>query len=452
MPAWWLDAKFGVSLHWGLYSVPAFSVPDSGTALGEWYWNYIGNPPAAKPGNPIQEFHNRVYGSDFSYEKFADSFKAELYDPADWAKLFHRAGAKWAVLTSKHHDGFELWPSNRSTSPSGAPWNSVVAGPKRDLVGDFVSALRDEGLRAGLYHSIFEWFNPLYRGEHPQDYVDQKLIPDLREIVEKYMPDDIIVDGEWDKDSDFWKTKDFLAWLFTNSSVKDTVAVDDRWGNECRGKHGGYYVCENGAYSDFCGGTYGGFAHPTYDHPWVYWGTTCPVGSWGWSEAETYENFGTSDYFLRLLSSTVTDGGSLLLNVGPTHRGTIPAVQQGILLGIGKWLDINGEAIYETRARMPREQRREFDAGADFDAAVSGMNNVDGVKVGEDMPHVHFLGKVASAAACESACAQRPTCLSYTWHDQSTGDYAGLCYGRNDTQWTDTGLKPEAGHVSGRRS
>ena len=103
-----------------------------------------------------------------------------------------------------------------------------------------------------------------------------KLAPDLRDLVTRYLPDDILVDGEWENDSDFWETKQFLEWLFNESPVKDSVAVNDRWGNETRGAHGGYYVCENGAYSTFCNGSYGGPAHPVSDHPWIYWATTCP--------------------------------------------------------------------------------------------------------------------------------------------------------------------------------
>jgi alpha-L-fucosidase len=149
-----------------------------------------------------------------------------------------------------------------------------------------------------------------------------------------------------------------VAWLFNESPIKDTVAVNDRWGQECRGAHGGYYVCENGAYSTFCNGSYGGPAHPTADHPWIYWATTCPQGSWGFSDAEGSDDYETAEYFVKLLISSVVDGGSLMLNLGPTHRGTIPAVQQRILLGIGSWLDINGEAIFNTTARA-RGIRRE---------------------------------------------------------------------------------------------
>ena len=166
-----------------------------------------------------------------------------------------------AVLTSKHHDGFELWPS-----PNSFNWNSQALGPKQDLVGAFLNATRAKGIKAGaiehctafisavgncccekwrrqlytiitsltapccagLYHSIFEWFNPLYRGPNASQYVEEKLIPDLHAIVSKYEPAMLLMDGEWEQTSDFWQTKPFLAWLFNESPIKDTVVVNDR--------------------------------------------------------------------------------------------------------------------------------------------------------------------------------------------------------------------------------
>eukprot|EP00041_Stephanoeca_diplocostata_P027616 m.763224 g.763224 ORF g.763224 m.763224 type:complete len:268 (+) comp23211_c0_seq36:638-1441(+) len=148
------------------------------------------------------------------------------------------------------HQGFELWPSNHSWN-----WNALDVGPKADLVGAFLMAMRKQGLHAGLYHSVFEWFNPLLYGPNPSDYVTQKLIPDLYDIVNIYEPDMLLMDGEWNHPSDFWQTRPFLQWLYNDSPVKDKVVTDDRWGNECRGKHGGVFICENGGFSAFCSGS-----------------------------------------------------------------------------------------------------------------------------------------------------------------------------------------------------
>ena len=147
IPAWFDDAKFGIFIHWGVYSVPAWApVPKDGKVTGsapyaEWYWRKL-----EKREGPTWEFHKRAYGADYKYQDFVHSFRAEMFDPDQWADLFQQSGARYVVLTSKHHDGFALWPSAQSPN-----WNSMEVGPKRDLVGDLTKAVRSRGLRMGLY-------------------------------------------------------------------------------------------------------------------------------------------------------------------------------------------------------------------------------------------------------------------------------------------------------------
>jgi alpha-L-fucosidase len=337
IPQWFIDAKFGIFIHWGLYSVPAWAPANEDIGVyakyAEWYWWRIMNTND-KAGLLFREYHNNRYGENFLYQDFAPQFKGEHFDPAQWAELFQQAGAKYVVLTSKHHEGFALWPSEQSWN-----WNSVDIGPHRDICGDLGQAVKDAGLHMGFYYSLYEWFNPLYRN-NIEKYVDDHMLPQMKDLITRYQPDLLWPDGEWDHLSGTWKSTEFLTWLYNESPVKAKVVVNDRWGKETRGKHGGYYTTEydmvhveNGELSK--------------EHPWE----ECRgIGtSFGYNRMETPGNYMTSEALIHLLVEKVASGGNLLLNVGPTADGRIPEIQQQKLLDIGHWLQVNGDAIYGTR-------------------------------------------------------------------------------------------------------
>ena len=153
-PAWFGDAKFGIFIHWGVYSVPSYApVLPGHLAYAEWYWHAI--TEGRKPGaNPVDagswDYHKRIFGPEYNYQDFAPQFRAELFDPDHWAQVFARSGAKYVVLTSKHHEGFALWPSQEASRAWGRPWNAVEIGPRRDLLGDLTTAVRAKGLRMGI--------------------------------------------------------------------------------------------------------------------------------------------------------------------------------------------------------------------------------------------------------------------------------------------------------------
>jgi alpha-L-fucosidase len=297
-----------------------------------------------------EDFHERTYGTGFAYRDFAPMFTAELFDPDFWAVLFAQSGARYVVLTSKHHDGFCLWPTQ---SPFKQGWNSMDVGPKRDLVGELTEAVRRRGLRMGLYYSLIEWeTNRTHRTPSgrfisqevmdrygiPLDrYVDDHVIPQLKELVTAYRPAVIFADGgEWDEDEDFWHTKEFLAWLYNSAPNRDEVVVNDRWAKGMPGHHGDYYSSE---YQDADGI---GAGHP--------WEESRGMGrSYGFNRAENLEHYRTSKELVRELIDVVSRGGNLLLNVGPTADGRIPVIMQQRLRDIGSWLAVNGEAIYGTR-------------------------------------------------------------------------------------------------------
>lgn len=324
LPSWYDNAKFGIFIHWGVFSVPA---------MGEWFWyNWKGHE---YPG--VVQYMKDHYKPNFTYQEFAKDFTAESFKPDEWAKLFKLSGAKYVVLTSKHHEGYTLWPSKSSFS-----WNSVDIGPHVDLIDKLAKAVRAENLIFGLYHSLYEWFNPLYLYDKNNNFTTKhfvftKTMVELFELVQTYKPEIIWSDGEWEANSDYWSAKEFLAWLYNISPVKDTVVVNDRWGSESLCKHGGFLTCED-RYNP----------EKLQRRKWEN-ALTIDKYSWGFRKSANISNYYTYKELIKSLVQTVSYGGNLLLNVGPTHYGTIPPIFQERLLQIGTWLNLNGEAIYNTQ-------------------------------------------------------------------------------------------------------
>ena len=336
MPEWFTNAKFGIFIHWGIYAVPAWAPANEDIGVSakysEWYWWRINENSEA--GKLFRNYHNKMYGKDFLYQDFAADFKAEHWNPEQWADVFKESGAKYIVLTSKHHEGFTLWPSEQSWN-----WNSVDIGPHRDLCGDLSKAVKNAGLRMGFYYSLYEWYNPLYHN-NLEKYVDDLMIPQMKDLITRYEPDILWTDGEWDHPSEKWKSTEFLSWLFNESPVKENICINDRWGKETRGKLGGYFTTEYDMIHESKG--IGEIEHP--------WEECRGIGtSFGYNQMEDLSNYMSSDALIDMLIEKVATGGNLLLDIGPTADGRIPVIQQQRLLDIGAWLDINGDAIYETR-------------------------------------------------------------------------------------------------------
>lgn len=331
IPGWFSDAKFGIFIHWGPYSVPAWT--PKGT-YSEWYQYWLQNKTLFGNGNfngsEVFDFHKNRYGEDYSYYNFGEEFKAELFNATEWADLFVRSGAKYIVPTSKHHDGFCMWPNKTANKTWGFPWNSMDAGPKRDLVGELNEAIRKTDIKMGLYYSIYEWFNPLYKNDI-QKFVDDHFFPQFKDLISRYKPSLIFSDGEWDHTAETWKTKELIAWLFNESGCGNDLVINDRWGKGIRFNHAGYYTAEY---------------DPTYegDHPWE----ECRgMGfSFGYNRAEDAWDYNSPQTLILMLVDIVSRGGNLLLDIGPNADGRIPPIMQDRLLSMGKWLNVNAEAIY----------------------------------------------------------------------------------------------------------
>ena len=327
-PGWFTDAKFGVFVCWGLYSVPAWTPKGK---YAEWYQYWLQEKSF---DGKVAAFHARTYGSDFAFRDFAPMFKAELWDPDEWADLLARAGARYIVLTTKHHSGYTLWPSAEAERTYGVNYNPVKVGPKRDLVGDLAAAVRKRDIRVGLYYSLYEWYHPLWKSDKER-YVTEHLFPQFKDLMTRYRPDLVWADGEWDLPWEQWRSPELLAWLFNHAPNEEDLVINDRWGKGVRHQHGGFYTTEYGSGMD------------DDTHPWE---ENRGMGySYGYNRAEGAEDYRSARELILMLIDVVSRGGNLCLDVGPRADGTIPVVMQERLLAIGAWLDVNGEAIYGTR-------------------------------------------------------------------------------------------------------
>ncbi len=341
LPQWYAGAKLGIFIHWGLYSVPGWaplSHPEHDFASTD----YIKNNPYAEwylnamriAGSPTQAYHREHYGAEFSYYDFAPIFNHESkkWNPEEWAKIFHDAGARYVVLTSKHHEGFTLWPSTTVNPNPSIPQNERRA--ERDIVGELTAAVRREGLKMGLYYSGgYDWtFNsgPI---ETSQDYESVKpesqaygdyAFAQIHELIDRYHPALLWNDIDWPKTGRSMQVEaDYY------NAVPDGV-VDDRFGIE-----------------------HADFTSPEYQKldkiAAKKWEECRGLGrSFGYNRAEgEAETIAPAD-LIALLVDIVSKNGNLLLDVGPEDDGTIPAVQMERLKALGDWLKQNGDAIYDT--------------------------------------------------------------------------------------------------------
>ncbi len=349
VPKWFTDAKFGIFIHWGIYSVPAFG--------NEWYPRHM-----YMPDRPEYRYHVENFGTPdkFGYKDFIPMFTAENWDPDEWAKLFEKVGARYIVLVAEHHDGFALWNTSYSR------WNSVLMGPKRDIVGELAEAVRRRGLVFGVsYHRAEHWFyfepgmriesdvrDPRYRDLYgpamkaslnPRDppgpeniYPDREFLNDwlLRaiELVDKYRPQIFYFDW-WIENPAFEPYLRFFAAYYYNKAEKWDLGVVINYKHRAFPEGTAVLDVERGKLGDI------------YPYPWQT-DTSIDYRSWGYIKDAKYKS---PDIVIRDLVDIVSKNGNLLLNIGPKPDGSIPEEVKRILMDVGAWLRINGEAIYSSK-------------------------------------------------------------------------------------------------------
>jgi alpha-L-fucosidase len=338
VPDWYLDGKFGIFIHWGVYSVPAFG--------SEWYPR---NMYLAK--NPAFKHHLETYGSQakFGYKDFIPLFKADKYDPGHWADVFLRAGAKFVVPVAEHHDGFPMYQSALTE------WCAGKMGPKRDLIGDLAEAVRARGLTFGVStHRAEHWwfmnggmtfdsdvkdprFAAFYGPAQPdKTQPDQKFLDDWLartvELVDKYKPQLVWFDW-WIEQPVFQPFLQTFTAYYYNRGVEWKQGVAINYKNKSFPDKAAVLDIERGQLAEI--------------RPF-FWQTDTSISknSWGYVNRQEYKTPGS---IIGDLVDIVSKNGALLLNIGPQADGTIPPPEEKILLEIGAWLAVNGEAVYGTR-------------------------------------------------------------------------------------------------------
>ena len=347
-PEWFHDAKFGIFIHWGVYSVAGFG--------SEWYSRNMYQQSTDDYAHHVATFGPQT---ESGYKDLIPKFKAEHFDPAAWAKLFHDAGARYVIPVAEHHDGFPMYQSNLTD------WCAGKMGPKRDVLGELAKAIRAEGMHFGAssHRAEHDWFfdggrrfasdvndpkyaafyGPAQLGVEDGDelarnftYVSNAYMEDwlarTAEIVERYHPELIYFDW-WVGQPDFRShLKQFASYYYNDAAAQGhPVVLFYKLSNMADGS--GTLDMERGALGDI------------RPQPWQT-DTSLSDNSWGFVEHDTYK---TPLTVVHQLADVVSKNGNLLMNVGPRPDGTIPEGAAQTLLAVGEWLKVNGDAIYGTR-------------------------------------------------------------------------------------------------------
>ena len=378
-PAWFDDEKFGIFIHWGAFSVPAYAPiggPDIGELIkqgnvvevfknqpyAEWYLNSI-----RIPGSPAGEYHRKTFGENFSYYEFAEQFNKDIkqWDPSSWSDLFKRAGAGYVTLVTKHHDGFLLWPSKHEHPGRGSFHAS------RNIVGELTEAVRGSGMRMAYYYSsLLDWSftrKPItdIAGLYSLSPVSRQYVnyqeAHWRELITNHRPSILWSDIGYPIGSDVLR-------LFSDfyNAVPDGL-VNDRWVQYSRLKRGimklpfvrqslnrrvakafeeGTTTINVPPHHDFTTPEYASLDHIT-DHKWE---ATRGIGhSFAYNQFEPDTQFLTIQELVSSFTDIISKNGNLLLNVGPTSTGEIPEIKRVLLERFGDWITRYRSAVKGSR-------------------------------------------------------------------------------------------------------
>jgi alpha-L-fucosidase len=363
-PEWLKDAKFGMFIDWGLWSVAGWAPKRTeGAMYPDWYENQIYTDSA------VIKYHEKNWGKDVERDDLIPLFKAKAYNPELLAKLAVEAGMKYIIPFSKHHSGFCLWPSSYTHRDAGD------MGPKKDLIKPLVDQCRKHGLKFGFYFSVEEWEYPVINDEGAlsnrlwggttvpyspalekkssgkiavKNFAKDYIVPQATEFIDKYDPDILWYDGEWSTSAVDLKTYDISAYFYNHAQGRKEVAVNDRYGigidgEKLRFKRGDVFTSE---------------FHDNDDKVQAHaWEANRGISqSFGYNWQDTEENVISTKDFVKMFVDIVANGGNLLLIVNLDGQGALPIVQEKRLKDIGNWLQVNGEGIYATRSYSTKSE------------------------------------------------------------------------------------------------
>ena len=342
VPEWFRDAKFGIYFHWGVYSVPAWE--------NEWYPRHMYTDDVwGNKNDKFFKYHRETWGpqDQFGYKDFIPMFTAEKFNADEWVDLFVKSGAQYVGPVAEHHDGFAMWNSKLTD------WDAYDMGPKRDIVGEIEKAARKRGLKfLTSFHHAFNWkyYEPafkydakdprlagLYGTPHAPGAPESKefledWLGKIIEVIDNYHPDYIWFDFGWQQPGFEPYKREFLAYYYNQADARGQDVVVS-YKNDHLPEGAGVLDLERGR----------------LDHlrkePWI---TDTAIGKKSWSYIDN-PDYKSVNMMVDNIVDRVSKNGNTLMNIAPRADGTIPEEQKKLLLGIGDWLNINGEAIYKTR-------------------------------------------------------------------------------------------------------
>ena len=359
-PDWFLDAKLGIMLNWGMHSVPAWDKKRGGAMYPDAYGC------AMYVDEGVRAHHVQYWGADFQWDDFLPLFKAERYDPQALVKLFEQAGARYIITMSKHHDGVAWWDSQWTQR------NFVRMGPKKDLFSPLMAAAKQRDLKVVMYFCYEEWATAMlgaddlpchrvwnwgaYAGMHSltpesrrrvsgnipvKNYYDQYMTPLVKEMIDRFDPDGLWQDGEWATPVETLRSRELAAYFYNKAEGRKEVTVNDRYAQGTRDKHGDYFASEYNSTQSY--------AHPWEENQGV-------SQSFAYNYEDNEESLGPPVRLIHRFITIVSKNGNLVIIGGPDASGVYPENVVRRLKALGAWLKVNGEAIYATRVLPPYQE------------------------------------------------------------------------------------------------